>query len=202
MYTQYLPYNPENPLIRKTKVNLMFTGNENLVDPGTVDDDARLNFIAGTVDNVIIIGTLTTAPQVALDDGTDGQTYTATKTLTSGVQGQSFALAADTQPYTLTANRGVRIRKVVLGVGVATTNRARTSGVATLTFSAAPTGAKVGSEVTVASVGGTGYNGVVILTAVTGTTVSYLSPGANESTATDTTGRVGAYTAIVTGVFV
>lgn len=79
---------------------------------------------------------------------------------------------------------------------MATTFRARTSNVATLTMLAHKF--LVGDIVTVATVGGTGYNGTVTLTAVTGTTISYASTGSNEGSTADVAGTVTIGTRVYT----
>lgn len=71
-----------------------------------------------------------------------------------------------------------------------TTNRARTSNVATITTSASH-GLAIGDIVEVVSVGGTGYNGTVeVLTVPTGTTFTYANTGADEGSTADTGGTV------------
>jgi len=72
-----------------------------------------------------------------------------------------------------------------------TTHRARSAGVATLTFSSH--GMRVGDYVSIGSVGGTGYNAWVLITGVTLTTISYACPGSDEGTTADTAGRAYNY---------
>ncbi len=188
-----------NVLIRELTVDLMTAGDEVIFT--NPDAGARLRFVSATVDNISVLGTLATAPAVIIDNGTDGENITASKTLTSGATDQSFALAAATQPYVVTGDATIRLKKSVLGIGQATTFRARTDNVATLT-TAAVHGFNIGDVVVVKTVGGTGYNGVVTVTAVpTTTTFSYANVGADEASAADTAGRVGAYTATILVVF-
>lgn len=72
---------------------------------------------------------------------------------------------------------------------VATTNRARTSNVATLTVASHTY--EVGDVISVTLVGGTGYNTPrATITAKSGTTISYASTGSNEGTTADTAGRI------------
>lgn len=72
----------------------------------------------------------------------------------------------------------------------ATTNRVRTSNVATLTTDA-PHGLTTGRVTEITGVGGTGYNGVfVVLSAPTGTTFTYESIAADEGSTADTGGTV------------
>jgi len=73
---------------------------------------------------------------------------------------------------------------------VATTNRARASNIATLTLGAAPNFG-VGAVVTITLVADATYNlANVAVTAISGSTFSYNCPGADETTAADTAGRV------------
>lgn len=199
MSTKFYPSNPD-ALITKNRVNLMVTGNETIFT--LPSSDIRLGFIAGYIEALQVEGTLTVAPQVSIDDGTDGETATGVLTLTSGATDRLFNFAAATQGYVITGSRTIRLRKNVLGVGQATTFRARADGVATLTTGAAH-GFSVGDEITVASVGGSDYNGVWFVKSVpTSTTFTYDNPlGANENSTADTAGRVGAYWALVTSVW-
>jgi hypothetical protein len=96
----------------------------------------------------------------------------------------------------------LRLKKTTLGQGRATTFRARTNGVATLTSLAH--GLNVGDTISVVGVSGTGYNTASAeITAVTTTTVSYVNAGANESIVSDTTGNFGALfvNAYVVGIY-
>src|SRR3989344_327060 len=73
---------------------------------------------------------------------------------------------------------------------VATTNRARTSNVATLTTGAAH-GFKVGDTLTMAGIGGTGYNATAVgATVPTTTTFTYANTGDNEGSTADTGGSI------------
>jgi len=73
---------------------------------------------------------------------------------------------------------------------VATTNRARTSNVATLTTGAAH-GFKVGDTLTMTGIGGTGYNATaVVATVPTTTTFTYANTGDNEGSTADTGGSI------------
>jgi hypothetical protein len=71
-----------------------------------------------------------------------------------------------------------------------TTNRVRNSNVATLTTSTAH-GLSIGDVVEIEGVGGTGYNGVYVVTAVgSSVTFSYANTGTNEGSTADTGGTV------------
>ena len=73
---------------------------------------------------------------------------------------------------------------------VATTNRARTSNVATLTTGAAH-GCKVGDTLTMTGIGGTGYNATATVTTVpTTTTFTYANTGSDEGSTADTGGSI------------
>lgn len=188
-----------NALIREVEVNLLLAGD--VVVFTNPDPGARLRFVSATVDNVSVLGTISVAPIVLLDNGTDGHNITGSKTLTSGATDQSFAFAAATQPYVVTGDGTIRLKKSTLGVGQATTFRARTGNVALLT-TAATHGLNVGDKITVASVGGTGYNGeAVVLSVPTTTTFTYANTGDDEDSTADTTGRVGAYLATILALF-
>jgi len=199
MATKFYPSNPD-ALILDVEVNLNLAGDEILFLP--LESAARLRFIGGFVDNISVSGTLSVVPIILIDDGTDGQNITASKTLTAPVENQGFALAAATQPYVVTgATRNIRLKKSTIGVGQATTFRARSNGIATLT-TAAPHGFVGGDKITVASVGGTGYNGeVTVISAPTTTTFTYANAGANETSTADTAGRVGGYLARIVLMF-
>lgn len=81
-------------------------------------------------------------------------------------------------------------------VTVATTQRARTSNVATLTIGSHNLIA--GTRVTVTGLGGTGYNAAsVILTTVAATTISYANTGSDEGTTADTGGTVAIHSQVV-----
>lgn len=70
----------------------------------------------------------------------------------------------------------------------ATASRARTSNVGTVVFAAAH-GLWVGSTVTLAGLGGTGYNGsVTVLSTPTTTSITFASAGGDEATTADTGG--------------
>jgi hypothetical protein len=80
--------------------------------------------------------------------------------------------------------------EVIADVVGATTHRARTSNVATLTMAAAH-GLAVGAVVNVSGLSGTGYNGrVTTISGTTGSTIVYASTGSNESSTADTGGQV------------
>jgi hypothetical protein len=73
---------------------------------------------------------------------------------------------------------------------VATTNRARTSNVATLTTGSAH-GFRVGDTLTMTGIGGTGYNVTATVASVpTTTTFTYANTGSNEGSTADTGGSI------------
>lgn len=175
-------------------VDLFTTGNVNLITDDIVKGSTIFP-VQVILEIVNVIGTPSVSAAVIVDDGTDAHNIIASTSLASPVEGQAFYLrpTANTIAYAVKPGDTLRLRKAALGVGQATTFRARASNVATLT-TAAPHGAVAGDVITVASVGGTGYNGrVTVLSAPTTTTFTYANTGANESSAADTAGRVGAF---------
>lgn len=202
MNTLFYPYN-RNLKIIEQEVNFFESGDVTVWTPTDAEKNVRLNFVAGIVDATYVRGTAATAAQSSIDTGNNSNTYTATLTHTSAAEGQSFRYAAATQPFVATGGAAIRIRKNVVGAGQATATRGRLNNVATLTTGSAH-GFSVGDEIVVASVGGTGYNGKHIVTAInSSTSFSYENPGSNETLGTaDTAGRVGNYVAIVRLIFV
>lgn len=71
---------------------------------------------------------------------------------------------------------------------IATTNRSRTSNIAAVTLASAPQFG-IGTVVRITGMGGTGYNlSNVTVTDISGNTIYYNSPGANEGSTADTSG--------------
>jgi len=76
------------------------------------------------------------------------------------------------------------------GPSLASTNRARTNNIATITVAAAPNFG-VGAVIITVTFGGSDYNLTnTVVTAISGSTFSYNSPGADEGTTADTAGRI------------
>jgi hypothetical protein len=172
-------------------IDLMIAGDTDLVGP-LPDGATRFHPQSVILDLQFVKGTETVAAQVGGDTGTNGQTVLTTQTLTGAAQDRQYVLNPSANGFVITGSRKLRLKKVALRVGQAITNRARANNIATLTTAAAH-GFAAGDVITVASVGGTGYNGTVtVLTVPTPTTFTYASVGANETIATDTAGRVGA----------
>lgn len=73
-------------------------------------------------------------------------------------------------------------------INYATTNRVRNSSVATITIGSHTI--EVGDVIEVVGVGGSGYNGIHVVTGVAATTVSYANSGSNEGSTADTGGTV------------
>jgi hypothetical protein len=73
-------------------------------------------------------------------------------------------------------------------VNYATTNRVRAANVATLTIGTHALA--IGDVIEVVSLGGSGYNGVHVVTAIAATTVSYANTGTAEGSTADTGGVV------------
>lgn len=204
--TTYYP-SSRNPLIVTKQVNLLATGDEVLVDLSGYAADARVRVISVTVDNYSIKGTLATAPAITIDDGTTGHNIVGSTTLTSAAQGQYWNLTVIApgtgQPYVVVAPGTIRLHKATVGNGQATATVARENGIATITTGAAH-GFSVGDYITVKSVTETGFNdNEVQITSVPGSTsFTYLNPGPDLGSTADTSGRVGAYFALVTVVAV
>lgn len=92
----------------------------------------------------------------------------------------------------ISATSGGYLWKGLMMIGlstVATTQRARTTNVATLTV-ASGHGLRVGDIVVISGLGGTGYNATAAITARTATSISYANTGANEGTTADTGGLI------------
>lgn len=189
----FYPWN-RNLLVHTVKdIQLNEAGNVTLYTPP--DAELRVTPIAFVIDIVKAVGTLTTAPIIRIDDGTDGEDILGATTLTAPVTNKYFYAHATTptngQNFVITNGRSLRLRKATLGVGQATTFRARSGNIATITTSAAH-GLVQGDQVVVASLGGTGYNGTVTVVRVPSTTTfQYTSVGADEASTADTAGRVG-----------
>lgn len=182
--------------------DLMIAGDVDLSGP-LPDNATRFHPTSVVLDINFVRGTETVAAQVGADNGTNGQTVFTTQTLTGVAQDRQYVLVPSANGFVITGTKKLRLKKVALRVGQAITNRARANNIATLTTAAAH-GFAPGDVITVASVGGTGYNGTVtVLTVPTATTFTYASVGANETTAADTAGRVGACRGVahVTGIY-
>ena len=193
MSNQFFPAT-KTPLIKTTYgISLFESGDVTLFTPPS--QDIRLNPLAVILDIETVNATATTVPQVTIDNGTDGSNISATITLTSAAENRSFliqpVLAGSGMSRVITGGATIRLKKSVLGVGQATTNRARTDNIALITTNGAH-GLSVGDKVVVASLGGTGYNGTVtVLRVPSTTTFQYASVGADETSTADTAGRVG-----------
>lgn len=144
-----------------------------------------------------VLGTLSVVPIAIIDNGTTGQNVKTSTTFTSIATGTFTKFTTLVNAKVVQGDPSVpaaffRLHITTHASGQATTFRARAAGVATLT-TAATHGLVAGDQINVLTVGGTGYNGrVTVQSAPTTTTITYLSPGADESSAADTTGRVGA----------
>jgi len=181
-----------NVLFGPVNVNLAFAGDTDIVD--LLSENTKFFPTGFRVYAAYQKGTLSVVPQIVFDTGTDAQNVSAALTMTSVASGTNFHLAPPaTVMQTITGAKKLRLKKTALAVGQATTFRARTDNVALLTTSAVH-GLAVGDKVTVASVGGTGYNAelVTVLSVPTTSTFTYANEGADEASTADTAGRVGA----------
>jgi hypothetical protein len=148
-----------------------------------------------TVQALSVLGTLSVAGTAIVDDGTTGHNVSSSTTFTSLGNDKFTKLTIPANAYVVQGDPDTtyfRLHITANASGQATTFRARTDGVATLTTAVAH-GLSVGDEINVLTVGGTGYNGrVVVLSVPSATTFTYASPGTDEASAADTAGRVGA----------
>jgi hypothetical protein len=183
--------------------DLQVAGDVDLVGP-LPDGATRFHTINAILDINYVRGTETVAAQVGADAGTDGQTILTTQTLTGAAEDRQYVLLPAANGRVVTGTNKLRLKKVALGVGQATTFRVRTDNIATLTTAAAH-GLVAGDVVTISGVTGAPYNGgsVRVLTVPTTTTFTYESVGVNETSTADTGGRVGALRGVahVTGIY-
>jgi hypothetical protein len=172
-------------------VNLMLAGDTDIVDLLSIDTKFFPTLFQLEV--AYQKGTLSTAPVVVFDNGTDASNVSASLTLTGAAINKNFHVQPLTTVMpTITGTGKLRLKKSTLGVGQATTLRERTANVAKLTTAAAH-GLAVGDTVVVASVGVATYNGEVkVLSVPSSTTFTYASVGTTEASTADTAGRVGA----------
>jgi hypothetical protein len=193
MSNQFFPAT-KTPIVKTTYgISLCESGDVVLFNPPS--QALRINPLAVILDIETVNGTPATAPQVTIDNGTDGSNISGTITLTSAAENRSFliqpVLGGSGMSRVVTAGATIRLKKSVLGVGQATTLRKRENNIATITTAAAH-GLAVGDKVVVGSLGGTGYNGTVTVSSVPSTTVfTYTSVGTDEAEPADTDGRVG-----------
>jgi len=159
------------------------------------------------------LGTNGTAAVVAIDDGTTGENIaTATLPLTpvqttaAGNLSQTI-FTPTTNGYVLggipvgtngsngaASTQALRVNVTTAAVpALATTNRATTNNISTLTVSSVPSWLVAGAKVKVLSVGNAAYNGLVTVLSTTATTFSYANPSlTTEASTADTAGRIGA----------
>lgn len=151
-----------------------------------------------------VAGTLTTVTTRTQVDGITGvsaqgqfaiqagEVSAGTNKVTSVLVGTSELLGASVDYVTNNDATAAAVKDAIntrQSVAVATTNRERTGNVAKLTVAAHKF--IVGDIVTIAGVGGTGYNAAnVTITAKTSTTISYANTGGNEATTSDTGGTI------------
>lgn len=147
-----------------------------------------------------VAGVISVAPIATIDNATTGETIATSTTFTSGATDKFTTMVIPANAYQVTGDADTnyfRLHITTKAVGQATTFRARSNNVATLTLDA-PHGIVAGTEVTVSGVTGAAYNGrVTVISAPTTTTISYYSEGDDESSTADTGGLVGAFDAQV-----
>jgi hypothetical protein len=121
----------------------------------------------------------------------------------SDTEGLLCAVMTDCQtnkPYTVKAGKPTFTNtgkvELINAFSVATVNRARSNGVATIQ-TLLPHDVILGDEIIVSGLGGTGYNGTQVVTLVADSThFSYVNAGSNETETGDTTGIVTVGTSI------
>lgn len=166
---------------------------------GTANDDSD-HIVVESV-NVLaknINGTPSATAVATVDTGTNSETIASSTTFTSLVEGKATKMAIPANFYVIpdgdAESNVFAFNVTTAAVGQATTFRARNAdNIATVTTAAAH-GLAAGDLTQVSSLGGTGYNGkVVVITAPTTTTFTYYSDGPTETSTADTAGRVGIY---------
>jgi hypothetical protein len=164
------------------------------------------------------LGTNGTAAVVAIDNGTTGENIsTATLPLTPVATGPGASgnlsqtvFAPATNGYVIgqipesttipsngaAATQSVRVNVTTAAIpALATTNRATTNNISTLTVSSVPAWLTAGTMVKVLTVGNAAYNGLVKVISVNtvANTFSYYNPSlTTEASTADTAGRIGA----------
>lgn len=162
---------------------------------GTNGTQAVVAIDNGTTGRNIATGTLPATPAVAIN-GTGDLSQTVLTPATNGyVLGQ--VPVSTTEPSNgAAATQTVRVNVTTAAIpALATTNRATTANISTLTVASVPSWITAGATVVVQSVGNAAYNGTVTVISRTATTFSYYNPSlVTEASTADTAGRIGALT--------
>lgn len=160
------------------------------------NDQLFVHVIDAVVVGVNVKGTLSVTPIVILNNGTTGQNISSSTTLTSIAAKTYTKLAIPANAVVCggdAATDFINLYASTLGVGQATTYRARANNEATIT-TAATHGFAVGDVIDVLDCTDATFNAkqVSVVSVPTTTTFTYLNAGANVGSTADTAGRVGA----------
>jgi hypothetical protein len=184
-------------------INLLAAGDTDLLVLN--DQDTKFFPTEIILETAYARGTTLTDPALIVDNGTTGQNITSSFTLTDAFdnQGRYNELAFAANPYIITGSSKLRLLKTTVGLGQATTTRARADGVATIVTALAH-GFTTGDTITIASMTDTSFNDVQAeVTVVNSTTFTYANAGVDVVSGADTAGRVGALyvNAYVVGIY-
>lgn len=145
-------------------------------------------------------GTLTVQPVATVDTGTTGQVIASSTTFTNPVENRYTLMVIPALAYQVTGNADTTYFRLLItanAVGQATTLRARTDNIATITTGAAHN-LSPGDETVVSLMTDTSFNGrVTVLDTPTATTFTYYNVGPDVASVADAAGRIGAVDAQV-----
>lgn len=187
-------------LFGPTPINLLAEGDTELLVLN--DEDTKFFPTSIVIETAYKRGTISQAPAVRVDNGTDNQWLTAALTITA-VEDTFNNLVLSANAPVITGTRSLRLKKTTQGFGQATSTYARTSGVATIVTAAAH-GFTTGDQITITNMDDISFEVTdAIVTVVNSTTFTYEKAGPNVATTLDTGGRVGAIlvNAYVVGIY-
>jgi len=162
---------------------------------GTNGTQAVVAIDNGTTGHNIATATLPATPVVA-NDGAGSLSQTVFTPATNGYVLGQVPVSTATPSNGAAATQTVRVNVTTAAIpALATTNRATTNNISTLTVASVPAWITAGAVVDVLTVGNAAYNGTVTVISTTATTFSYYNPSlTTEASTADTAGRVGAIT--------
>jgi hypothetical protein len=162
---------------------------------GTNGTQAVVAIDNGTTGQNIATGTLPATPVVAIN-GTGDLSSTVLTPATNGYVLGQVPVSTTIPSNGAAATQSVRVNVTTAAIpALATTNRATTANISTLTVASVPSWITAGATVVVQSVGNAAYNGTVTVISKTATTFSYYNPSlVTEASTADTAGRIGAIT--------
>lgn len=183
-------YSDRQVLVGPETINLLATGNENLLRLN--DQDTRFFLEEAFIEIVRAKGTTATDPVVKLTDGTNDITASLTVTDALDNVGTFSVFSRVANPIPVVSGSDIlTFVKSTVGLGQATATRARTNGVATIVTGAAH-GFATGDLITIAAMTDTTFNAVdACITVVDTTTFTYANAGIDVVSGADTGGRVG-----------